>query len=97
MAMTAIMTMKRDPLVLRPVDGGDHRREVEADQHDDRAGDDRRQHRVDQARADEVDEHADQRQDDAGDQDRAGDVGGVAALGVDRRDPADEGRRLVPR
>ena len=35
-----------DPLVLGPVDAGDDRGEVEADQHDDGTGDDRGQHLV---------------------------------------------------
>ncbi len=63
---------QRHPLVLRPVDGGHHRREVEPDQHDHRAGDHRRQHCVQHLEAEEVDDHADHGQDRAGDQDRAG-------------------------
>ena len=81
---------RRDPLVLRPVDVGDDRGQVEPDQHDDRAGDGRRQDAVHHARAEEVDDQADERQDDAGDQDRADDVGRVAALRADRDDAADE-------
>ena len=72
------------PLVLRPVDAGHHRRQVEPDQHDDSAGHRRRQHQVHPARAGVVDRDADQGQHDAGHQDRAGDVGAVAALRPDR-------------
>ena len=52
---------QRDPLVLGPVDAGDDRGQVEADQHDDGTGDDRRQHLVQHRRAEEVDRHADER------------------------------------
>ena len=82
-----------DPLVLRPVDVGDDRREVEADQHHHGAGDDRRQHRVQTARAHEVDQHADRGEHHTGDEHGTGDVGGVATLGVDRRSAPDEGCR----
>ena len=82
---------QRDPLVLGPVDAGDDRRQVEADQHDDRAGDGGRQDLVD---------HAGNRRSGRArrpaastmpaDHDRAGDVGGVTALRADRRDAGDE-------
>jgi hypothetical protein len=81
---------QRHPLVLRPVDAGHDRCQVEADQQDDRAGDRRRQHRVQEADAGDVDEHTDQGQHDAGDQDRADDVGGVPAGGPDGDHAADE-------
>jgi hypothetical protein len=81
---------QRDPLVLGPVDAGDDRGEVEADQHHDRTGDRGRKDRVDHPGAGEVHEDADQRQHDAGDHDRAGDVGGVAALGPDGGDTGHE-------
>ena len=83
---------ERDPLVLRPVDPGDDRRQVEPDQHHDGPGDRRGQQRVDHPRARDVHQYADEREDQAGDQDRSGDVGGVAALGADRRHPGDERR-----
>jgi hypothetical protein len=81
---------QRHPLVLRPVDVGDDRSQVEPDQHDDCTGDDRRQDAVQDARPEVVDEHAHQSQDEAGDQDRPGDLRRVAALGADRGDAADE-------
>ena len=71
---------QRDPLVLRPVDAGDDRREVEADQHHDGAGHGRRQDLVDDARAREVHEHPDDAERETGDEDRAGDVGRVAVV-----------------
>ena len=80
-----------DPLVLRPVDAGGDRGQVEPDQHDHRAGDGRGQHLVHDADAGEVDEQADEGQDDAGDQDRADDVAGVTAVGADRDHATDEG------
>ena len=85
---------QRDPLVLRPVDVGDHGREVEADEHDDGAGDDGRQHLVQHARAEEVDEHTHEGEHHTGDEDRARDRGrGGALLGADRHDGTDERRR----
>jgi hypothetical protein len=86
MTMTASM-------VLRPVDARHHGREVEADQHDDGAGDDRRQHGVDQPAAEEVDDDPHDHQDYPGDEDGTGDVRGVPALGADGDDAADERRR----
>ncbi len=82
-----------DPLILRPVDVGDDRGEVEPDEHDHRSRHHRREHAVDRRRAEQVDHHADQREHCAGDEDRAGDVGRGPALRADRDDPADEGRR----
>ncbi len=76
-----------DPLVLGPVDLGHHRREVEADQHHHGAGHSRRQDLVDDAGPREVDQYADEGQHDAGDHDRAGDVGRVTG----RVGPADRG------
>ena len=82
---------QRHPLVLRPVDAGGDRGQVEADQHDHRAGDGRRQHLVDHLDAGEVDQQADEGEDDAGDQDRADDVGVESPpCGADRDDAADE-------
>lgn len=80
-----------DPLVLRPVDVGHDGREVEADEHDDGAGDDGRQHLVQHPGTDEVDRDADEREDESGDEDRAGDLRGVTALGTDGCDTTDEG------
>ena len=84
---------QRHPLVLGPVDVGHHRGQVEADQHHDRPGDHRRQHRVDDPRAGQLDEQAAQGQDHAGDQDGPGHLGRVAALGADGHHRADERRR----
>ena len=64
---------QRDPLVLRPVDVGDDRRQVEADQHDDRAGDDRREDPVDaRPRRGSGSTTPTSASTSAGDQDRAG-------------------------
>ena len=62
----------------------------------DRAGDCGRQHRVDHPRPGGLDEQTDEREHDAGDEDRADDVGGVAALGADRETPPTKAA-LVPR
>ena len=83
-----------DPGVGRHVGLRRHRGEVEPDQHDHGAGDHRRQHRVDDVRAEEVDDQAHEGQHHTGDEDRPGDVHGPALLGVDRGGTAHErGRR----
>ena len=71
---------------------GHHRGQVEADQHDDRAGDRGRQDAVDPVGAGEVDDEADDGEREAADHDRAGDVGRVAALCPDGGDAGHERR-----
>ena len=66
--------------------------EVEADQHDHRAGDRRRQHGVDDAGPEEVDRDTDQKQHQAAHQDGAGHGRGVTALCPNGCDTADERR-----
>jgi len=82
-----------DPLVLGPVHGGDHRGEVETDEHDDGTADGGRQHLLHHAAAGEVHDDADDDQHRPRDEDGAGDLLGVAALGADRRDRGHEGCR----
>ena len=83
---------QRDPLVLRPVDAGHHGGQVETDQHDHGTGDGGREDALEPPGTRDVDHDADQGQHQAGHHDRAGHVGGVAALGADRGDRGDEGR-----
>jgi hypothetical protein len=82
-----------DARILRPVDAGDDGGQVEADQHDHRAADDRRQHLAERPAAHEMHQHPHQGQRHAGHQDGAGDVRRRAAAGPDCHDRADKRRR----
>ena len=83
---------QRHPLVLRPVDAGHDRSQVEADQQHHGTGDRGRQDAVQEPDPGDVDEHTHQGQDDAGHQDRADDVAVVTAGRADGDHASDEGR-----